>query len=96
MRDGNPGEDVGKFTPPPPAAVPLPRFAGEDKEGGSHQSSPCNGEGDHARHGGGATLHARSHAPDRDYLTKGSASRVSPNLRITSAISPNSFANGVS
>ncbi|MBX3572718.1 MAG: ligase-associated DNA damage response DEXH box helicase [Mesorhizobium sp.] len=41
--------------PPPPSAVPLPRFAGEDQRGNGRDLDPppFTGEGDHAKRGGG-------------------------------------------
>jgi len=47
-------QDGGKDAPPPPpSAVPLPRFAGEEPETSPLDPPPFTGEGDHAKRGGG-------------------------------------------
>ncbi|MBX9453085.1 MAG: endonuclease domain-containing protein [Mesorhizobium sp.] len=49
----------GKTPPPPPSAVPLPRFAGEEPTSLTAATSdlpPFTGEGDHAKRGEGGVL----------------------------------------
>mgnify|MGYP003632560139 CR=1 FL=1 len=48
--------DAPLSAPPPPAAVPLPTPAAQGGKGETSSLARSDGEGDHAQHGGGATL----------------------------------------
>jgi len=48
--------DAPLSAPPPPAAVPLPTPSAQGGKGETSSLARSDGEGDHAQHGGGATL----------------------------------------
>ena len=48
--------DTPLTAPPPPAAVPLPTPSAQGGNGDASSLARSDGEGDHAQHGGGATL----------------------------------------
>jgi isoleucyl-tRNA synthetase len=48
--------DAPLRAPPPPAAVPLPTPSAQGGKGETSSLARSDGEGDHAQHGGGATL----------------------------------------
>ncbi|VWX56045.1 isoleucine--tRNA ligase [Sphingorhabdus sp. 109] len=48
--------DAPLTAPPPPAAVPLPTPSAQGGNGEASSLARSDGEGDHAQHGGGATL----------------------------------------